>query len=715
MKHYLIFLLASLFSASAITGHAALNDLGGGQIEDTTQNIVWLQDANVFKTLCDANDPIATGFTPVTATLAGNICHIDGRMEWDDAEAWIARLNSQNYLGSTDWRQPEVSQPDASCSLQLSAVGVIDQGYGLGCLGSELPHLYINELTLDPTTCPGGMACFQDSAPFVNIGIFNYWTGTRSLSSPNSVFTLSTSASLGRQIFGLDTSRYFVWPVRPAAAPALPEVTMRLYGHPRENSAARGAIVVRTGSTAAALTVNLTITDVDTISGVDYVAIPTTIVIPAGSDEATVFVTPIDDAIVEDLIEELNIEVAASADYTIGAMNSVDVGIIDDDGVPVISIQTHDHAAEPATDGLFQVFRVGGDINLPLEVNIAVLGGTAQNGIDYTGLPASVIIPANRQSFDVVIDVIDDALIEGTEVVKLDIGAAAAGEYTIHAIGSAVLDIVDDDAPAFVSVTTSDAVASEAGPDNGQFTVSRTGATVADLIVNISTSGAASSGTDYVAIPATVTIPTGAAEVTVDIIPIDDADIEGDESVIIHIGTALAGEYASGGANGSAQVIISDNDALAFVSVLVSDAVASEAGPDNGQFTVSRTGATVADLIVNISTSGAASSGTDYVAIPATVTIPTGAAEVTVDIIPIDDADIEGDESVIIHIGTALAGEYASGGANGSAQLIISDDDAIVSASPHNPIPTLTAWALILVSLLLALIAVPMVQMRKQE
>ncbi len=556
----LIFVLFSLLSLSSVS-YAALTDLGNGQIEDSTQNIVWLQDASVFKTLCDANDPIATGFVPITPTAtAGSICFDEGRMAWQDAEAWIARLNSQSYLGFTDWRQPKVSQPDAGCSLQFQAAGFIDQGYGLNCFGSEIVHLYINELTLNPAACPGGSACFQNSIPFMNIGIFNYWTGTPVLSFADSSFNVSTSAQIGRQLLSHNGSRWYVWPVRPATA-ALPEITMRLYGHPRENSAARGAIVIRTGSTAAPLTVNLTITDGSATSGVDYVAIPTTIVIPAGSDEATVLVTPIDDAIVEALLENVNIEVAASADYTIGVLNSIDVSIVDDDGVPEASITAIDNGAEPTTDGLFSIVRVGGDLTAPLEVNIAVLGGTAQNGIDYTGLPASVIIPANRLSIDVIIDVIDDALIEGTEVVKLDVGAAAGGEYTIHAtLGSATLDIVDDDALAFVSVTTSDAVASETGPDNGQFTVARTGSTLADLVVNLGFSGAATNGSDYAAIPAMVTIPAGAATVTIDITPIDDAEIEGDENVIIHITAALAGEYGSGGANGNAQLNIMDND-----------------------------------------------------------------------------------------------------------------------------------------------------------
>ncbi|MEJ1962623.1 MAG: Calx-beta domain-containing protein [Gammaproteobacteria bacterium] len=69
------------------------------------------------------------------------------------------------------------------------------------------------------------------------------------------------------------------------------------------NAAEQGAdtgtfTVTRTGTTAAALTVNLVLSGTAT-NGVDYQTIANTVVIPAGAASATVTVTPIDDAVVE--------------------------------------------------------------------------------------------------------------------------------------------------------------------------------------------------------------------------------------------------------------------------------------------------------------------------------------------------------------------------------------------------------------------------------
>ena len=38
--------------------HAALNDLGNGLVNDDVLDITWMQDANLVKTSCDANNAL---------------------------------------------------------------------------------------------------------------------------------------------------------------------------------------------------------------------------------------------------------------------------------------------------------------------------------------------------------------------------------------------------------------------------------------------------------------------------------------------------------------------------------------------------------------------------------------------------------------------------------------------------------------------------------
>ena len=108
------------------------------------------------------------------------------------------------------------------------------------------------------------------------------------------------------------------------------------------------------------------------------------------------------------------------------------------------------------------------------------------------------------------------------------------------------------------------------------------------------------------------------------------------------------------------------------VTVTASTAQATEAGPANGIFTISRTGDTSASLIVRYTVGGTATAGTDYQTLPGTVTIGTGSVTATVVVTPIDDGALESDESVILTIGPDAA--YSLGSPSAGTVTIVSDD-----------------------------------------
>jgi hypothetical protein len=217
---------ATLALSLAPAAEAALNDRGGGLIYDDVLDITWLQDANLFKTLCDASDPIATGFVS-GGRSATDICGTDGRMTWGEAEAWMARLRDQNYLGYSDWRQWIVPGA-APCS-------------GYDCTDSEMGHLF--NVTLGnpdagdgsncynpPTTDPDH--CLVNTGPFANFQSGAYWSGTEY--APNPVYTWAFVTLDGSQNPGFKPLQLYVWAVRPgdvAAAPALqPVPTLGAWG-----------------------------------------------------------------------------------------------------------------------------------------------------------------------------------------------------------------------------------------------------------------------------------------------------------------------------------------------------------------------------------------------------------------------------------------------------------------------------------------------------
>jgi N-acetylneuraminic acid mutarotase len=110
-----------------------------------------------------------------------------------------------------------------------------------------------------------------------------------------------------------------------------------------------------------------------------------------------------------------------------------------------------------------------------------------------------------------------------------------------------------------VSVSASDAAASESGGNPGAFTVTRTGPTNAPLAVKLTVGGNATNGADYALLGTTVTIPAGAASATLAVLPVDDSAVEGNESVTLSIAPSAAYTAAAG----SAAVSIADNDAPA--------------------------------------------------------------------------------------------------------------------------------------------------------
>lgn len=193
-KFYTLFFSLLAFSN---TSYAELNAINTNLVNDTILKVTWMRDANLFNTLCKANNPIAMNFFPPSSdkdrqiTDAAVICSRDGRMTWSNAQGWIDRLNEQNYLGHNDWRLPTTGQPDGTCELQTTAQGSAVSG-GYNCIGKELSNLFNSSLD-NPnhagtgvmggkigTACANSISqpqfCFQNTAPFSNTLPLTYWS-----------------------------------------------------------------------------------------------------------------------------------------------------------------------------------------------------------------------------------------------------------------------------------------------------------------------------------------------------------------------------------------------------------------------------------------------------------------------------------------------------------------------------------------------------------
>ena len=117
--------------------------------------------------------------------------------------------------------------------------------------------------------------------------------------------------------------------------------------------------------------------------------------------------------------------------------------------------------------------------------------------------------------------------------------------------------------------------------------------------------------------------------------------------------------YAAANANGTAWANSSASFVTAEITLLATDPGASEIGPDNGTFTITRPGiGTNENLTINYTIGGTASNGLDYAVIGTSLVIPEGALSSIITITPCKDRTNDVDETIVL---TLAAGKYAIG------------------------------------------------------
>jgi hypothetical protein len=336
-------------------------------------------------------------------------------------------------------------------------------------------------------------------------------------------------------------------------------------------------------------------------------------------------------------------------------------------GGVTVSVAATKQASEPAAAGTFTITRTGSTA-AALTVSYSV-GGTATASRDYAALPGTVTIPARAASATVIVAPIDDTVNESAETVVLTLVAKSG--YALGSTRSATVTIADDDTVAATTVTilATDSSAAEPTPVNtGTFTVTRTGSTTAALVVSYAASGTATAGSDYSALPGSVTIPAGASSATITVTPLADTLTETSETVVV---TLSPGTGYTVGTPSSATVFISDSAPVTTVTVSATDSAAAEPA-DPGTFTVTRTGSTTSSLTVFYTVSGTATPDADYTTLSGSVTIPAGAVSATITVTPKDDTTVEVSESVVV---TLSAGTGYTVGLFSVATVFIADND----------------------------------------
>jgi len=253
----------------------------------------------------------------------------------------------------------------------------------------------------------------------------------------------------------------------------------------------------------------------------------------------------------------------------------------------------------------------------------------------------------------------------GAYPVTLRVTDASTGPGSYFELESFTLNVSP---PPSVSIAVSPASVSEDGATNLTYTVTRSLNLASATVVNINTSGTATSGVDYTGGVATVSIPGGATTATITINPTADGTVETDETVTL---TVAAGTGYTVGAPASATGNIL-NDDVPTASIAVAPASVAENSGSALVYTVTLNQASFSALSVNYTVGGTATSGTDYAAVTSPLVIPAGNTTGTITVNPTADATIETDETVSL---TLAAGTGYTVGVPTSATGTILNDD----------------------------------------
>ncbi|MGB3142923.1 MAG: Calx-beta domain-containing protein [Maribacter sp.] len=174
-----------------------------------------------------------------------------------------------------------------------------------------------------------------------------------------------------------------------------------------------------------------------------------------------------------------------------------------------------------------------------IDVNVIVdqANSSAGSNTDRSVIPSTVTIPAFTNSVDIPVNILDDALIEGDETLKIDLEPADIGanpSYSINASSATATLVIQDDDVAGFTITESGGNTTTSEPNvTDSFSVFLDAEPISNVVLNI-----ASSDTDEGTVaPASLTFTPGNYDSpqAVTVTGVDDAIVDGPQPYSITI------------------------------------------------------------------------------------------------------------------------------------------------------------------------------------
>ncbi|MFN9717180.1 MAG: S8 family serine peptidase [Planctomycetota bacterium] len=251
-------------------------------------------------------------------------------------------------------------------------------------------------------------------------------------------------------------------------------------------------------------------------SDTSELTVPPSVTIPANQNSVTFDIAAIDDNLI-DGTQQVTITASAPAygpDLT---------AIVSVEDLEPSLLLTSDNSTVREDAGTIEVKvkRVDqADMSQPMIVTLSSANVPA-GGAQTISVPANVVIPANQPEAIFIVTIIDDNLLDGTQVGRITASSSSIIPGTID------INVTD-----FETVTVTidrNEFLENAGSKAAVGTVRRSNTNIAlPLVVTLQ-----SSDTSELTVPASVTIPAGKSSVTFDIAAVNDPDLDGPQTVQI--------------------------------------------------------------------------------------------------------------------------------------------------------------------------------------
>jgi hypothetical protein len=303
-------------------------------------------------------------------------------------------------------------------------------------------------------------------------------------------------------------------------------------------------------------------------------------------------------------------------------------------------------------------------------VSYTATAGSAGAGSDFTAVSGTLSFGPGVVSRNFTVPILADTRDEGNETVNLTLSSPTGG-IVIGAQGSAVLEILDNDAGGTLRFKAAAYAVSEVGPTL-TVTVSRTGGAASDVTVDYASGGgSATAGTDYTPATGSLSFGPGILTRTFTLAIANDTLDETNETLNLTLSNPQGGAVL--GPQSVSVVTINDNDTAGTAQFKVGAQAVSES-EGSVLVTVTRTGGSASDASVDYATSnGTASAGSDYTAASGTLTFMAGETSKTFPITILNNPGNEDNETIQLTLSDPSGGLVL--GLQSTSLIFILDND----------------------------------------